>query len=266
MPWRAAEQTIDLTCFGVPLRLRASRGAAARALDGILPPGAVLEAVREPVAELALTEVGDDAFTVIEGSREVVRDARTEIAIDVLDASIRRTIAHYAPQHVFVHAGAVKAGDVAVVVPGNAFSGKSTLVAALVRGAADYLSDDLVPIDSEGAVHPYPRRLALREEGGPTRRRVTARDLGGRDGTGPVMVGLVVRAIYVPGARWGPELAGAGRAALGLLVHTVTVSEDPVRALPILRRTTAAARILEGERGEADGCAEAILAFLAASG
>ncbi|MFP5489063.1 MAG: hypothetical protein ACLGHQ_12245 [Acidimicrobiia bacterium] len=64
--------------------------------------------------------------------------------------------------HLLVHAGAVSLGGQAVVFPGDADAGKSTLVAALVADGFSYLSDEAAAVDLEtGMVCPYPRAIAL---------------------------------------------------------------------------------------------------------
>lgn len=61
-----------------------------------------------------------------------------------------------------VHAGVVSSGDRALVFPGDANAGKSTLVAALVTAGFDYLSDEAALLDLEGTlVHPYHRSVSL---------------------------------------------------------------------------------------------------------
>ena len=61
-----------------------------------------------------------------------------------------------------VHAGAVQLGERVLLLPGVTHSGKSSLVAELLRRGAIYFSDEYALIDSEGHVYPYPRPLLLR--------------------------------------------------------------------------------------------------------
>jgi hypothetical protein len=65
-----------------------------------------------------------------------------------------------------LHAGAVCQGDRALILPGSAGSGKTTLTAALVHEGLHYLSDDLVLLDIEkSAVRGVPFSLSVKESG-----------------------------------------------------------------------------------------------------
>ena len=83
-------------------------------------------------------------------------------------------------------------------------SGKSALVAELVRAGATYYSDEYAIFDSLGRVHPYPKPLSLRGEPDGRAERHPIEGWGGRRGTKPLRVGLVVNTVYKPGARWRP--------------------------------------------------------------
>jgi hypothetical protein len=65
---------------------------------------------------------------------------------------------------VTLHAGAVAGAEGAVVLPGPMESGKSTLVAALLRVGWRYLSDELAALDPiTGRVYPFPKYLYLEQ-------------------------------------------------------------------------------------------------------
>jgi len=59
-----------------------------------------------------------------------------ELALGLLDTHMCGYIAVHATERIFVHAGAVAHNGRLIVIPGMSFSGKSTLVAALVRAGA----------------------------------------------------------------------------------------------------------------------------------
>ena len=59
-------------------------------------------------------------------------------------------------ERVFVHAGVVGWKGHAIVIPGRSRSGKTTLVAELVKAGAEYYSDEFAVLDAEGRVHPFP--------------------------------------------------------------------------------------------------------------
>jgi hypothetical protein len=60
------------------------------------------------------------------------------------------------------HAGAVECGGTGLIFPGMMESGKTTLVAGLVRAGFGYLTDEAVAIDRESLwIQPYPKPLSL---------------------------------------------------------------------------------------------------------
>jgi hypothetical protein len=52
----------------------------------------------------------------------------------------------------------------AVILPGRSMSGKTSLVAALVKAGATYFSDEYAVLDKLGMVHPYIKTLSLRTD------------------------------------------------------------------------------------------------------
>jgi hypothetical protein len=61
-----------------------------------------------------------------------------------------------------IHAAGVATGDGAVLLPGSAGSGKTTLCARLLQRGAAYLSDDSVAIDVRGRLLGYPKPLGFK--------------------------------------------------------------------------------------------------------
>jgi hypothetical protein len=162
---------------------------------------------------------------------------------------------------VFVHAGVVAHRGVAIVAPGRSFAGKTTLVRALLGAGATYYSDEYAVVDGEGLVHPYARPLSLRQPGAPGRLRTApAATLGAATGERPVPIGLVALTHYREGGTWSPESLGPADAALGLLENAVAARSAPERVTRFLSKAAARAVTLEGERGEADEAAAALLA------
>jgi len=163
---------------------------------------------------------------------------------------------------VFVHAGVDGWSGQAIVIPWRSFSGKTTLVTALVRAGATYYSDEYAVFDAQGRVHPYPRRLAIREDYSSRFRRCLPEALGGRVGVGPLPVGLIAVSNYRSGARWRPRRLSPGQAVLALLANTVPARRRPADALAALHRAVSQAVAMRGARGEALETAAAILRTL----
>jgi hypothetical protein len=257
---------ISATCheaFGVRFSLECADPELRELALAALPPGAVAVAGDATAQEgrFALTLDGEERHAVTLDGVELVAHADRAVALGLLDAQIRLFVAARAPDLVFVHAGVVAVGERAIAIPGASFSGKTTLVAALVRAGATYVSDEYAPLDADGLVHPFPRRLTIRsDDGGGELERAPGAfgavvDLGAR-----LRLGAIVVTRFVPGATYAPTQTTPGQGALALLANTVPAQERPQESLSAVARAARDSLVLEGERGEADAAAAAILA------
>lgn len=257
-----------LHAFGVSFGLRSEGSELAAALRAIAPPGATEVASPTPDHWITLWAEGEAEARIIvglDGEQLAYRGPSLPEALAVLDARLRLHLASHSPDRVFVHAGVVRALGQTIVIPGRSFSGKSTLVAALLAEGASYLSDEYAVLDGEGLVHSFLRPLALRAHG---ERRATPdpRSLaaGADSATGPQRIALVLSTHYRAGASFAPEPISAGQAMLELFDNTVSAQIAPARAWTSLRAAVEGCRALRGERGEADQAARALIALLAA--
>ena len=191
-------------------------------------------------------------------SYELVRTTDLPALLDFLSGDMQLYVAEHARGCIFVHSGVVGWCGKAILIPGETFSGKSTLTAALVRHGAEYYSDEYAVLDATGRVHPYPRRLHLRNED-PRGASYTAAALGGVEGSLPLPVGLVALASYKLGAVWQPCSVSAGQAMLELLANTIPARRKPKAALQALRQVVLHASVLKGPRGDADETARLLL-------
>jgi hypothetical protein len=190
----------------------------------------------------------------------LARTRRLDDALDAFAADVQLHVAERARKHVFVHAGVVGWEDRAIVVPGRSFSGKTTLVAELVRAGATYYSDDYAVFDARGRVHPFPRPLSMRRDGEHAQERHPVESIGGVAGEVPLPVGLVVVTEYSSRVRgWRPRPLSTGQGVLELFAHAVAARRRPAPVLEALEGATADAVILKGRRGEAAPTAAAIL-------
>lgn len=187
--------------------------------------------------------------------------ATTELteALEYLESDLQLFVAEMATERVFVHAGVVTIEGQAVLLPGRSYSGKTTLVAALLRAGATYYSDEYAVLDADGLVHPYPRRLSVREASCRWRQRCTAEELGSRPGAGPVPVGLVLFMKYAAAGCWNPERLSPGEGLLALINQTVSIRRRPAAALHALQKVVRAAPVLSGARGEAEAFAQELV-------
>jgi hypothetical protein len=144
-------------------------------------------------------------------------------------------------------------------MPGRSFSGKSTLVAALVKAGAAYYSDEYAILDSRGRVHPYARPLALRLTASDPR----AKKLLDTPPAPPILksmpVGLILLTRYASRAKFRPQRVSAGQGLLALLENAVPAQLKPVMVMNVLTRVAEGGCFLKGRRGETDDCVTNIL-------
>jgi len=261
------------TCIeahGVRLGVRTNAPAILGRLEACLPPG----------WRPSRTDLVDELFSVWVDTANDVRPSRVYVGQDrrvrtrdlghafaVLESELRQSLAARSPRRTFVHAGVVGWRGRAIVVPGRSRSGKTTLVAELVRAGASYLSDEFAILDARGRVHPFAKPLSVRGAGGCDHHvsRPSAEDLGGHAGTRPLPVGLVVLATHRAGSEWQPRALTPGEAVLEMLAHTVPARLRPAASLEALERVVARAVVVKGDRDEARELAPRLLDWLDAS-
>jgi hypothetical protein len=256
----------SLKSYGVRIGIRSNDPAALASARRHLP--SEWEAVGSPLVDRVYSIMIGKKDSHANGRRlnllygDEVRLARSsdlDGLYETLESDLRLFVAELATHRVFVHAGVVGWKGQAIVIPGRSYSGKSTLVAELVRAGATYYSDEYAVLDSRGRVHPFSKPLELREEGEFTQTKITAAELGGHSGTKPLPVGLVLMTQFKSGARWRPRKLTAGRGVLEMLFNTVSARRSPERALATLQRVAEQADVLKGVRGNATEVVEALL-------
>jgi len=187
----------------------------------------------------------------------VLMSRNSEEVLDFFEAHVDRYLARRSEALVFVRGGAVLCGSGAFVIPGTR-CGTTTLVQALLKRGAAYLADDLTALDSQGRLHPYPRRLKVRCDDG-TRKRVRADGATEGRSMEPVSVAGIIDTTYRPGANWSPIELTRGQCVLTLLENAVCVRERTEEAFRTLSKACSGIRGLRSERGEADGLAGQLL-------
>ena len=252
--------------YGVRVGIRVSSPEILDRLEEVLPPNA--KPARGPrVGRLDSlivrgTKVGSNVrrFNILyAGSEQLARTKDTDGVVDALERHLQLHVAEKVHRRVFVHAGVVGWRGRAIIIPGRTMSGKSTLVKALVEAGATYYSDEYAVLDKHGRVHPYPKPLSMRQNGGRRPKKILPEALGGTTGVRPLPVGLVVATSYRPGVRWRPRRLSPGRAVMELLARTIPARRDPERVFATLRSATAEALALKGARGEVEEVTDVLL-------
>ncbi len=249
----------SLKSFGVRVGIRISHAKLADQVRRHLPRGA--EASASPAVDRVYSIIvsskqdprnGNGRFNLIYADDEpIAREAKLEVALERLESDLRLFVAELAPHRVFVHAGVVGWKGKAIVIPGRSYSGKTTMVAELVKAGATYYSDEYAVLDARGRVHPFPKPLEIREQGDWRQTKTSVESLGGQIGSRPLPVGLVMMTKFKAGARWSPRTMSPGKAVLALLANTVSARRHPEKALAALQHVMAAAQAISGVRGEA---------------
>jgi hypothetical protein len=256
----------SLKSYGVRVGIRSNDPLALDRARRHLPsewesaPSAVVDRVYSILIDKKKPRPGALRLNLLYGDEvRLARSNDLDSVFETFESDVRLFVAELAKQRVFVHAGVVGWKGKAIVIPGRSYSGKSTLVAELVRAGASYYSDEYAVLDSRGRVHPFAKPLELREEGKFRQTKITVAELGGHSGTKPLPVGLVLMTQFKNGARWRPRKLTAGNGVLEMLFNTVSARRNPQRALATLQRVAAQADVLKGVRGDARKLVPAVL-------
>jgi len=194
----------------------------------------------------ARSRSGSNALNEIyEDDVKIISTPDTDALFKLLESGMRLFVAERAKQRVFVHAGVVAWRDSAIIIPGRSYSGKSSMTAAFVRAGATYYSDEYAVLDARGRVHPYLKPISIRENGNYDQTDYPVEALGGKAGTKPLKVRLILVTKYQAGARWRPEHLSEGKGVLEILDHTVSARYKPEIALTTLRQTVKGATVLK---------------------
>jgi hypothetical protein len=257
---------VAVESFGLRIGLRASTPEAIALAAGRLPPGRTVAAGRlDLLYSLALGGPGTRpgmrrSHRLYCGEARLARSLDLEAVLDTLESHARLVVAAHSRRGVFLHAGAVAWRGRALVLPGGTRSGKTTLVAELVKAGAAYLSDEFAVIRGDRVV-PYPKPLSVRGPSeGDRQRPVGVSALGGWQQRRSIPVGLVVLAEFERGAAWRARTLPPGRAVLSLLKHAVPARVAPGDVLTALEGVVRSAPVLRAKRGDARAAARRILA------
>lgn len=262
LPHVPGEHQVVRCCYGVRIGLESNTPALLPLLSSLAPGSDA-----KPPVHVAFS-LQDKASTTdsrryeiaLNGRRAPVRFDLPE-ALHTIQCYMQECIAMLAQDVVLVHAAVVGWKGRALLLPGMSGSGKSTLAMALVEHGATYYSDEFAVINKDAYVHPYLRTPRLRGVTGcDTAIRTTKQISAGLTAPEPLPVGLVLLSRYAEKAKWAPRSLSCRDILFGLLENTVAVRNRPELSLQVLRRVSVCAPGLEGERGEAQAVAGALLA------
>ena len=255
-----------LKSYGVKLGVRVNDPLALEQVHAYLPAG-WQRANGAAVDRLYSIQVGGNSAhangrrfsTVYADDLRIIRSRNLAEVLERFESDLRLFVGEWTRHRVFVHAGVVGWKGRAIVIPGRSFSGKTSLVAELVKAGASYYSDEYALFDRNGFVHPFSKPLDIRREGDHKQRRTPVEELGGKAGTKPLPVGIVLMTGYKKGAKWRPRKISPGKGVLELLFNTVCARRSPELALATLQQVTRQAVVLKGARGETSEIVESLL-------
>src|SRR5260370_14478151 len=257
---------LSIKSYGVRIGIRSNDPACLKTVRKPLPHGWELssspfvERMYSLLVGLKSAHANVRRFNLLYGDHiRLARSLDLDQVFETFESDLRLFVAELARRRVFVHAGVVGWNGTPMVVPGRSFSGKSSLVAELVRAGATYYSDEYAVFDSRGRVHPFPKPLEMREAGDVRQSKIAVETLGGRTGTRPLPVGLVVMTQFREGAQWRPRRLSAGKGVLELLSNTVSARREPEKAMVALQHVVARAQIVKSARRESRHIVQSIL-------
>lgn len=265
----AEEMIFFFKSYGVSFDIRVNKPGFSESILDRLPPGSEFNSSSsaKEIYSLIVDETITDSkqnqiYQLYRDDEQLIQTTEFENVLNKLDSDLSLRVGMLTPDKLFVHAGVVSWQGKAIIIPGRSFSGKTTLTAALVEAGATYYSDEYAVFDAQGLVHPYPRKLALRQENGLRKKRCSVEELGGKPGVEPIPVGWIFHIQYQRGAYWQPQPTTPGEAVLALLDNTIVARTRPALAMSILPSVVANALSFQGKRGEATEVARVLLSQL----
>lgn len=255
LQWSALQ---SIRLFGVRVGIQTNRTELLERLPNHFPP------LWQPDSAAVVDRVfslrfGKSRHELFENEDRTAKTRSLKQVLDAFERQLKIYVAEMARRRVFVHAGAVGWNGKAIVIPGRSYSGKTSLVKALVEAGATYYSDEYAVLDMQGRVHPYPQPLAVRKPGKVQQTKCPVETIGGNVGVKPLPVGLVIVSKFREKARWRPIPLTAGHGVLELLDNTVPARRKPEVVLPTLQKAVMGATILKGDRGEVEAVVQRIL-------
>jgi hypothetical protein len=258
-------QSFFVSAVGCALHLEATPGPAFNLLDRYIFPSLPREIANPAKSEIHLRLLqSDDSSQLFVGDVLIDSADKPESllrkAIDVLDTALIQRL----PNLHAVHAGAVMVGERALLIPGGSHSGKSSIVAELLRRGAVCFSDEYALLDADGWVHAYPRILLLRN-GGHEQTPVLPESCNAHVAAKPAQVGWIFSLQYQSSSDWDVTPVHQSSALLSLLQNTPHVLADAPTMVNSFQRAVEGAACYAGSRGEAADAVERILQMISAT-
>lgn len=258
-----ATRSLSISCYGARVLVVDPAGSGmCHRLRELLPPEAREEHAQDADVRYEVHgngPAGTDGCVVWRDHLPCFTAHSVEDAVQWLRSDLDFRIAVFAREGLFVHAGVVGWRGRAIVVPGRSRTGKTRLVAELVRHGARYYSDEYAVLGEDGRVCPYARSWSLRDSSDGV--------VGGVPGpwplgSDPIPLSLVVSTSYRPDATWHPETIRGGRALFPLVANTVLARKNPDQLLRLAVKLAPDVVALQGPRPDAGIVAPQLLRYV----
>jgi len=255
-------QSFFVSAVGCAIHFEATAGPAFNLLDRYVFPSLPREIADPAKTEihLRLLQNGDSSQLLVDDVLIASADKPESLlrkAIDVLDTALIQRLQNL---HA-VHAGAVMVAGRALLIPGGSHSGKSSIVAELLRRGAGCFSDEYALIDAAGWVHVYPRILLLRN-GGHEQTPVLPESYDARVAAKSAPVGWIFSLQYESSSHWDVAPVHQSSALLSLLQNTPHVLAGAPEMVNSFQRAVEGAACYAGRRGEAADAVDRILQMI----
>lgn len=265
---RDFDKAFSFESFGVRIRVESTDAellsraelVVKRALAGNIT---IIENTPRPEFSFGLTRSASGELMLYRDGELLAQNAVEFPLLRYFNAMVRIRVAEFAVGKIFLHSGAVAIGGRGLILPGNSYSGKSTLVSELIKRGAEYYSDEYAVLDEAGLNYPFPRDISLRDSNG-GRTNVTdspPESFGASVGSAAVPVRMVLITGYEEGAIWQPELLTHGQGIFELIPFTIPLKNNAEFSLRVLKNSLSRAIIARSPRGDSTKFAEIILSF-----
>lgn len=215
----------------------------------------------EQVFQIPITPEGICA--VYQNGELMVEDTLRPAYWKYFDSLVRILVAEFAPTRVFIHAGSVGWRGRAIILPGNSHFGKTTLVAELAKCGAEYYSDEYAIIDEKGLLHPFARKLTMRENGRHViEKPIDVEEFGGIKGYVPIPLSTVLFTKYDPEKIQKYEFLTQGQGIVEIIGQTIGIRRNSEFVIKVLKNAFANAIIVKSPRTDAAKFARELLEFV----
>lgn len=151
-------QLLSYSLLGTPFDIQSESLTLSSEINRLLQPFAQ-SGVVDPANVFSVGGDGED-LDLYRNSRRLLTGAGVGVVVLRIIAEINRSAVEAVP-HFSVHASVVANDQRVLVTVAESGGGKSTLAAALLRQGFRYGSDEVLCMDPEGRVIPYPKPITL---------------------------------------------------------------------------------------------------------